>query len=169
VTVAAGDFIDAMRLLPAGVTIVTSIANGRRSGFTATAVCSVAAEPPHILICANRSIETRTAIVASGLFAVNVLRADQAALADLFAGRTGRDGEERFVGSSWKTLETGAPILPNACAVFDCRVVKRVPVATHDIIVGQVVDVRSRPPCRALLYVDRLYARIATNPEISSK
>lgn len=160
VSVSANAFIEAMRLLPAGVTIVTANAGGKRGGFTATAVCSVSAEPPHLLVCANRTAETHALIHASGHFAVNLLRNDQAALAERFGGRGGIEGEARFRLGSWTTLASGAPVLADACAVFDCRVAGRSAIATHDVIIGAVLDIRSTTGTNALVYVDREYSRL---------
>jgi flavin reductase (DIM6/NTAB) family NADH-FMN oxidoreductase RutF len=163
VTVSAADFIDAMRLLPAGVTIVTAAEQGRRSGFTATAVCSVAAEPPHLLVCASREMETAKAIIASGHFAVNLLGPEDTALADRFGGRTGVEGEDRFFGRRWTVLASGAPVLLDAVAVFDCAVAEQLSVATHHVIVGRVIAVQSAVRGPALVYVDRDYARLDTD------
>ncbi len=162
-TATAADFIDAMRLLPAGVTIVTAGDLGRRSGFTATAVCSVAAEPPHLLVCANREMETLKTILATGHFAVNLLGADEAALADRFGGRTGLEGEARFGDRDWAVWVSGAPVLPGAVAVFDCAVADRLAVATHDVVIGRVIAVRSAGHGPALAYVDRDYAQIVND------
>ena len=147
-----------MRLLPAGVTIVTSGPPGRRNGFTATAVCSVSAEPPHLLVCANRGMETHATILETGHFAVNVLSHGQEALADRFGGRLGIEGETRFQSASWRTLASGAPILATACAAFDCRVAKRLSVATHDIIIGRVLAAANLEATMPLAYLDRDYA-----------
>jgi flavin reductase (DIM6/NTAB) family NADH-FMN oxidoreductase RutF len=163
-TVTAADFIDTMRLLPAGVTIVTAGAAGRRSGFTATAVCSVAADPPHLLVCANREMDTHQAILAAGHFAVNLLGQGDLALADRFGGRTGVEGEARFLDRRWTVLTSGAPVLPEAIAVFDCAVVERMSVATHDVIIGRVIAVQRGATGTALLYVDRDYARLVGDP-----
>ena len=40
-----------MRTLAAAVNIITSIHSGHRYGMTATAVCSVTADPPTLLVC----------------------------------------------------------------------------------------------------------------------
>jgi len=161
VTVGSLAFTEAMRLMPAGVSIVTADAGGRRSGFTATAVCSVAAEPPHLLVCANRAIDSHQLLLRAGHFAVNLLARHHAALADRFGGRTGIEGEARFAGAPWARLATGAPTLPDACAVFDCRITQITPVATHDVIIGAVLDIRTNPHLQALVYVDRDYTRTA--------
>lgn len=156
-TVSLEAYVDAMRLLPAAVTIITAGSGERRAGFTATSVTSVAAEPPHLLICATRGLETRRLIGECGHFAVNLLRFDQADLAERFAGRSGIEGEARFADRAWTTLESDCPTLPEACAVFDCRVVGEIAVATHDVIVGAVSAVHSDPNGRTLVYVDRDY------------
>ena len=42
-----------MRELAAAVNIITTIHDGKKEGLTATAACSVSAEPPQLLICVN--------------------------------------------------------------------------------------------------------------------
>ncbi|MGH7756899.1 MAG: flavin reductase family protein, partial [Vulcanimicrobiaceae bacterium] len=42
-----------MRHFPTGVSIVTTSADGVPKGFTATAIASVSAEPPMVLVCVN--------------------------------------------------------------------------------------------------------------------
>ena len=76
-----------MRGLAAAVNIVTAAHAGHRYGMTATAVCSVSAEPPTVLACINKSTATHAAIVKSEAFCINVLRADDQ---DLHVVRTGR-------------------------------------------------------------------------------
>lgn len=161
VTVSTFCFTEAMRLVPAGVTIVTANASGRRTGFTATAVCSVAAEPPHLLVCANRAMDSHKLLLEAGHFAVNLLPRHHQPLADRFGGRGGIEGEARFATYPWTSLETGAPTLPDACAVFDCQITQITPVATHDIIIGKVVAIQANPHLQALVYVDRDYTRAA--------
>ena len=79
-----------MRHLAAGVTLVTTAGGGSRAGLTATAVCSVSAEPPQLLACVNREAEAHRLLLATGHLAVNLLSAGQHELADRFAGRYGR-------------------------------------------------------------------------------
>ena len=61
---------------------------------TATAVCSVSAEPPQLLACVTA--ETHRVIDQSRVFAVNVLASDQQHLAQIFAGATDIYGDHRF-------------------------------------------------------------------------
>ena len=89
-------FIQGMRQLASGVTLITTAHEGRRAGLTATAVCSVSAEPPQLLACINRRSETHRVIDQSGVFAINVLASDQQRLARIFAGAGDIYGDSRF-------------------------------------------------------------------------
>lgn len=160
-TVTPTAFIQGMRQLAAGVTLITAEHEGRRAGLTATAVCSLSAEPPQLLACINRQAETYRIVQTSGAFAVNVLASDQHPLAQAFAGTVGIYGDHRFDLASWSTLTTGAPVLCPCLATFDCRLVEAVPAATHSIFIGQVVGVKLEPELQPLVYAGGDYGLIA--------
>jgi flavin reductase (DIM6/NTAB) family NADH-FMN oxidoreductase RutF len=149
-----------MRHLAAGVTLVTTAGGGSRAGLTATAVCSVSAEPPQLLACVNREADAHRLLLATGHLAVNLLAAGQQELADRFAGRTGIDGEARFGAGRWTTLVTGAPILEEALASFDCRIVTAHEAGTHTIFIARVLDVVVRPGLEPMVYVAGRYGRV---------
>lgn len=142
----------AMRRLAGHVCLITTAnADGTRSGLTATAVCSVSAEPPTLLICLNRQSATHAAIQASGVFAVNVLALDNRALADRFSSRV--SSEEKFAQGVWSTQQTGAPILEGALASFDCRISQAVDIGTHGIMFGAIEAIQARTTeAKPLLY-----------------
>src|SRR5258706_320262 len=109
VTVGAAAFRDAMCRLGAAVHVVTTAGPGGKTGFTATAVCSVSDAPPTLLVCLNRRSQGGPILRENKVFCVNTLGADGQALADVFAGRTGAVNTQRFAAGSWATLKTGAP------------------------------------------------------------
>jgi len=148
----SGSFKAGMRRLAAGVCLITSArSEGGRVGLTATAVCSVTADPPTLLCCINRGSASHAAIRAAGVFAVNVLALEDRSLADRFATTT--DWDARFETGLWLTLSTGSPILESALAAFDCRIVQTVDVGTHGILFGEIQSVRVRDArAKPLLY-----------------
>lgn len=153
VLVDADAFRTAMRELAAGVTVVTATGPGGPRGLTATAVCSVSAEPPTLLVCVNRATEGHAAILASGAFCVNVTAHEHRPLAEHFAGRGGLRGAERFAHGAWRSLVTGAPVLDDAIAAFDCRVVQALDWGTHTVFLGAVAATHASAPERpALVY-----------------
>ena len=154
-------FRTGMRRLAGHVCLVTTIhPNGGRAGLTATAVCSVSAEPPTILICLNRQNSSHAVIRESQIFAVNVLALEDQDLANRFASKI--TGEERFKEGLWTTLDTGAPVLESALVTFDCRIAQAIEVGTHGIVFGSIEGMRVRQAdAKPLLYVHGSYGGFA--------
>ena len=149
-----------MRSLAGAVTIVASANSGHRYGMTATAVCSVTADPPTVLVCINKSTATHDAIAKSGMYSVNVLRAEDSGLSSAFSGM--QSGESRFKSRDWTRLATGSPVLIDALVAFDCRVVKKTVHGTHSIFFGEVEQVLFGKKGKPLLYADGQYAKLAS-------
>jgi flavin reductase (DIM6/NTAB) family NADH-FMN oxidoreductase RutF len=158
--VPTADYIAGMRRLAAGVTIVTARLGEIRAGLTATSVCSLTAEPPRLLACVHREADAHGLILASGLFAVNLLRPEHQALSDHFGGRDDSHGPARFTAGAWAEGVMGLPVLPDAAAVFECRLVEAVPASTHSILIGEVVAAQRDEAAEALVYHDRAYHRL---------
>lgn len=147
-------FRRAMRLLPASVTVVATGSTPCRAGLTATAVCSLTAEPPQILACLNAGSATARRIGETGLFSVNILDARHHHLARHFAGAGGASGEQRFAHGAWDEGPGGTPILRDAVVSLECRLAETVPSATHLILIGRVLDVRCEGAAGSLIYRD---------------
>lgn len=155
----ADQFKLGMRGLAHAVNVITAAHAGHRYGLTATAVCSVTAEPPTLLVCVNQRAATHGALAKSKAFCVNVLRAEDSDLSNLFSGA--QSGEKRFDTREWTKLATGSPVLLDALVSFDCRVVKKMTHGTHSIFLGQVEQVLFGKKGRPLLYADGQYAKLA--------
>ena len=146
------DFKNGMRQLAAGVNVITVANGGIRDGLTATAVCSISAEPPHLLVCVNATANAHGPIHRAGSFCLNVLARDQEDIARRFAGMDGSERSERFALGHWSTLATGSPALDGALANFDCLVVREIEAATHTLFIGRVLGVRTEEPNEPLIY-----------------
>ena len=156
----ANAFRQAMSRLGAAVHVITTDGPSGKTGFTATAVCSVSDAPPTVLVCLNRKSDSVPMVLGNKVFCVNTLAAGEEALADTFAGRKGLKGADRFGIGEWLTLDTGSPVLATAVVAFDCRTIEVKPVASHYVIYGAVEAVRLGPTSEALVYHDRAYKRI---------
>jgi flavin reductase len=150
-------FRDAMSRLGAAVHVVTSAGPAGKTGFTATAVCSVSDQPATLLVCLNRRAKSAPLLAQNGVFCVNTLGAAEEKLADMFAGRSGVHLDERFNVGEWTTLKTGSPVLASAVIAFDCRTIEIKAVASHNVVFGAVEAVRLGPSGPALVYHDRIY------------
>jgi len=165
--VAPAAFRAGMRALAGAVTVLTTALDGRRAGLTATAVCSLSAEPPRLIACVNRRGASYAAFADSGVLCVNVLSSGQADVAQRFAGAGPPGpaaGADRFAAGRWHAGEaTGAPVLAGAVGAFECRIAEIVEAATHGILVGDVVRVHAPADADAhpLLYADGRFATLA--------
>lgn len=141
-------FRQGMRRLAGACTIITSVAPGQGregwAGMTATAVASVTADPARLLVCINRSTWAHEIVSQSRILGVNVLGEDALNLAKRFAG--GVSPQEKFAEGSWLTTTSGAPLLANALASFDCLVSESIEASTHDIFICDVLGVLLREP-----------------------
>lgn len=146
------DFVRAMRHLASSVTIVATGEAPQRSGMTATAVCSMTANPPQMLACLNGGSATSAAILHNGKFSINLLSNEDSALAARFAGRDGLAGEERFQDELWNIGKHGAPVLQKAIVSVECSVQQSIAVDTHVLIVGVVLDISGSNSFGPLIY-----------------
>jgi flavin reductase len=151
------EFRDGMSRVAGAVHVVTTDGLSGRAGFTATAVTPVTDSPASLLVCVNTASRSAQALLANRVFCVNTLGASDRALADIFAGRTGLQGQERFSAGTWDVLETGSPALTTSLVSFDCRVSDARIVATHHVIIGEIVRIRLGVPHAALVYQGRFY------------
>lgn len=155
----AEQFKTAMSALAATVCVVAaSRPNGERTGTTATAVCSLSAEPPQIVACLNRESSIARMLGVTGWFSVNILAGHQEDAASVFAGRGGLKGEARFAEQEWTRHVTGVPLLTGATASVVCHVGGSLHQASHLVLIGRVLDVlmpEGTPPAPLMYHMRR--------------
>jgi flavin reductase (NADH)/flavin reductase len=140
-TVSAEDHRYGMRHFAVGVTIITAKDGDTRAGLTATAVCSVTADPPRLVVFVNKNVVASDVILNSGALCVNVLAGEQEEVAKAFAGMIKEvHGDDRFKYGGWRELVTGAPSLDGSLANFDCRVIKVFDESTHHAFLCEVLS-----------------------------
>lgn len=149
---------DAMRRVPAAVTILTSLFENEANGLTATAVCSVTADPPQVLVCVNRDATAHMLIAKSRHFVVNFLSEEHEERARR-SSKSKLPAQERFVGISWAIMQTGSPAMADAVVALDCRVNQELVCGTHAIYIADVVDLRVGDAA-PLLYKAGEYCRL---------
>lgn len=133
------DFVAAMAKAATGVSVVTTDGEAGRFGITVSAVSSVSAEPPMVLVCINRKSPAVAAIAANHRFAVNMLAGHQSGVARTFAGRPDRGFPYDFSRHAWSEGSTGLPCLAEASARFECLLDSAIDAGTHRIFIGRVV------------------------------
>ena len=122
-----------------GVTIVTTLDDaGNGHGLTVNSFTSVSLDPPLVLWCLGNKSDSFELFSKCESYAINVLADSQGDLAMRFAGK----GDQSLNPDEYSSLQTGSPILPGTCAVFDTKVVQRVVAGDHLILIGQTQDYR---------------------------
>ena len=143
------EFRDALGMFATGVTIVTArSAAGALVGLTASSFNSVSLTPPLVLWSLAHKAASMPVFAAGSHYAINVLCADQKALAERFASRT----EDRWAGVAHTPGVSGAPLLDGALATFECFNRSRYDEGDHVIFVGEVERCTHRADAAPLLY-----------------
>jgi flavin reductase (DIM6/NTAB) family NADH-FMN oxidoreductase RutF/DNA-binding GntR family transcriptional regulator len=156
----SAEFRDVVGSFASGVTVITTVDGEAPYGTTASAVSSLSLEPPMVLICLNRTSSTGQAISRARRFAINVLDEDQAELASRFA----RKDPDKFVGVDHVRGVTGQPLLAQALATIECRVVEEVTGGTHTVFLSEV-DAASARQGSPLAYFRGQFGRLALSDD----
>jgi flavin reductase (DIM6/NTAB) family NADH-FMN oxidoreductase RutF len=155
------EFRSALRCFAAGVTVVTTRdPEGRPSGLTASAFTSVSLDPPLVLVCVDHAATAHPDLRMRGWFAVNVLRREQEALSRQFAV----SGGDKFRGVPYHEGHAGLPLIDDALATLQCRVVEAHEAGDHTIFIGQV-EAATVAGGRPLVYFHGGYHTLVANGE----
>lgn len=151
----------AMRAWITGVAIVTGCHAGVCHGMTANSFNSITLAPPTVMVALRHETRTQQLVKASQAFGVTVLSLHQQELAQRFAGQLG-EAQPRFEGVETFTMVTGAPMIRNGLAYFDCQVVKFFDVGATTVFLGEVLAIaRQEETDSPLLYFNRHWRRLA--------
>ena len=168
----AGDEIEqlfrqAFRRQAGAVEIITYFdAERRPSGLTATAVASVSATPPRLLVCLNRASRSRDEVVRAGRFGVNFLSLAQREIAE----HCSRPGGDKGLSPAWLSAEASGratPVLGAALVHCECAVGPIYEVETHSIVIGRVENIWLGAFDEPLVYFDGTYSTLDRSPEKS--
>lgn len=144
-----------MRKLAGTVAVFATASDDGLHGMTATALCSVSADPPTVLIVVNRSARTHPHIHRKQAFTVNLLADDQLAVAELFASKS----DDPFGSIAHRRLRDGCPVIDGAAGWLHCTVQSQHDVGTHTIFIGRLLDAGAAP-AQPLVYQDGKYGHV---------
>ncbi|MER3396789.1 MAG: flavin reductase [Acidimicrobiia bacterium] len=151
------EFRKVMSRFATGVTVVTTrTPDGKPHGLTANAFMSVSLHPPLVLVSIDKKTDTHGYLDKARAFCVNVLKEGHREISDRFASKH----PNKFEGVSHSTKHTGAPVLEDALAWIDCRVVDRFEGGDHTLFLGEVVGLEYRGG-RPLLFYGGKYGKLS--------
>ena len=144
------------------IAIITACYNGQASGFIASWITQASFVPPLVMVAMNPLHYTYDLVTNSKAFAINILRADQAGLVDLFGKSSGRK-VDKFAETLYELGSTGSPILKDCLAFVDCSVMWSKEAGDHIIVVGSIVDANVVSDGDTLQEARSMYMRRASN------
>jgi len=129
-----------LRKIPHGVYVV-GVKNGTQvNAFTATWLTQVSFTPPLVALGIKKDAGSFEMIKQGGVFSVNLLGKDQKSVAEHFVRPASVVGE-KLKDVRHRPGKTGAPVLEEAIAYFECEVRE---IANergdHAVVIGEVVE-----------------------------
>ena len=143
----------ALRKIPHGVYVVGVKQDAQLNAFTATWLTQVSFTPPLVALGIKKDSHSFEMIKQERVFSVNLLGKDQKSVAEHFVKPATVMGE-KLKEVPHRPGKTGAPVLEDAIAYFECEV-REIANAQgdHAIVIGEVVEagVRKDEPALTLL------------------
>lgn len=126
-------FRDAMAHLNSAVNIVTTAGKAGRVGLTISALCSVTDNPPTLLMCINQKSDTHDIFNINKYVCINILNSQQQDLALHFANMADSSMEQRLSWDCWQSNHLGIPVLKDAVANLEGKIIGQNIVGTHSV------------------------------------
>ncbi|MBQ0988638.1 flavin reductase family protein [Micromonospora sp. PSH03] len=137
-----------------GVTVVT-VGGATPHGMTANSFASVSLDPPLVLVCVSRDAIMHQILTEAGTLGISVLGHRQEKVARHFADRWRPLGLAQFGSVEWTPGSvTGAPLIDDAVAHFECRVWRTYDGGDHTIFLSSVVSLRWESTGDVLVFVN---------------
>jgi len=129
----------ALRMIPYGLFVVSTREGDTVNAFAANWLTQASFAPPLVAMAAKAGQAGTNMLESSGVFCVNVLESGQTQLATKFFSPMERVGN-KFGDVEFKLSANGCPILNDALAFFECRVVDKVTRGDHTVFIGEVIE-----------------------------
>ncbi len=140
-----------------GVTVVTThTTDGTPIGVTMNSFSSVSLDPPLVLFSLARTSDQFDHFAAATNFAINILCQAQEELSNNQA----MNDDKTLASDVFRTWETGAPILNDSIAAFDCSLEERLEGGDHVIYLCRVHRAERLSEAEPLIFHRSGYAKL---------
>jgi flavin reductase (DIM6/NTAB) family NADH-FMN oxidoreductase RutF len=136
-----------------GLYIVSAAFEGKDSGCIVNTLAQVTSEPAKMSVAINKNNFTEEQVEKSGNFAAVALTRDaDIKLIGTFGFKSSRD-TDKFSGLKVARDVNGIPyITDNAAARFSCRIVDKLDLGSHVMLIGEVLDAEVLSEAEPLTY-----------------
>jgi flavin reductase (DIM6/NTAB) family NADH-FMN oxidoreductase RutF len=129
----------ALRRIPYGLFLLTAKDGDDIASGTINWVTQTSFKPPMVAVGIKQDSHPYRVVKASGAFVLNALGTDQKDVAQTFFGTVIPEGD-RLGPVSFTAGITGAPVIKESPAYWECRVVGVLEQGDHHVFLGEVVE-----------------------------
>jgi flavin reductase (DIM6/NTAB) family NADH-FMN oxidoreductase RutF len=129
----------ALGRIASGLFIVTARRGEAETGMLASWVQQCSFDPPQVSMCLRQGREINAWLEVGSPFTINILEDDGNTDLIVHFGRGFGIDEPAFEGLEVERPDGAAPVLKDALAYLDCRVISRYAVGDHELFIGRVV------------------------------
>jgi len=151
------EFRNAVGRFATGVCVITTFSPEQvPMGMTVNSFTSVSLDPPLVLWSLQNSSDCYPVFSPAEHWTINILAQDQLPLSNQYS----RKNEHELSPEHFRIGVTGAPVLRGALASFECRIWQRYDGGDHQLLVGEVKSMSTRPTGRPLLFYGGRYQEL---------
>jgi flavin reductase (DIM6/NTAB) family NADH-FMN oxidoreductase RutF len=152
-------FRHVMGHVPTGVSVVAAMTPDGPAGLTVGSFVSASLDPPLVGFLVARTSTSWPRVAEANTFCVSVLGEDHHHICRRFAV----SGGDKFRGLELRAAPSGAPLIDEALAWFDCRLEARHDAGDHWFVLGRVLDLGVRTDGRPLIFCHGTYRRLGVS------
>ncbi len=153
-------FKEVVSKFASGVTVVTTADDQGFHGVTVSSFCSLSLDPPLVLVCIDKSIQSHDLITSAPKFVVNFLSRGQTFLAEQFSGQTPL-ADPQFTRVAHAVRDSGLPLISHTVAWIECDAWAAYDGGDHTIFVGRATSGELGEEDDPLLYFDREFTELS--------
>jgi flavin reductase (DIM6/NTAB) family NADH-FMN oxidoreductase RutF len=144
--------LSALGRVPSGLFVLTARRGEAETGMLASWVQQCSFEPPRVSVALARGREVAAWLVEGAVFTLNILDDTQTDMIVHF-GRGFALDQPAFEGLEVERGPAGGPVLTDALAFLECRVVSRCTAGDHDLLIAEVVRGRMLSEGQPMVHV----------------
>jgi flavin reductase (DIM6/NTAB) family NADH-FMN oxidoreductase RutF len=127
--------------MPSGLYVLGSQADGRRNLMTLNWASQVAIDPKLVAVSIEREAVTHGLVREGAVFSLSILGRDQRSIVRKFVKPVEDTGDPTELGGFPLRPEARrAPVLIAAAAWLECEVRQEIPLGSHGLFIGEVVE-----------------------------
>lgn len=141
---------DALKMMPYGFYVLSSHADGEDNIMVCNWLTQASFEPLLVSIALQKTSYSYGLVTQSKAFTINLFRLVDQDVVKPFAKSRHKNPDKMKGVEFTRAPQTQCPVLPQAAAFFECKVIKQVETeGDHDIFVAEVVNAEVRQASEA--------------------